>query len=163
MMCRIGAIILRFAVCALAACPAISQDTARLARARAFSKDALVAMTRNASIVPNWIGGGERFWFKRQNPTGSDFVVVDAATGKTLSVSASPPVAAAPGPGSADVLSPDGRSAAFVREHNVWLRDTASGQERQLTTDGVEGYEYGSVAYGDLMRVLRRRAGIPRT
>ena len=75
MMCRIGAIILRFAACALAACPAISQDTARLARARAFSKDALVALTRNASIVPNWIGGGERFWFKRQNPTGSDFYI----------------------------------------------------------------------------------------
>jgi dipeptidyl-peptidase-4 len=163
MMCRIGAIILRIAVCALAASPALSQDTARLARARAFSKDALIAMTRNASIVPNWIGGGERFWFKRQNATGSDFVVVDAATGKQISVSASPPVTGASRPGSTDVLSPDGRSAAFVRDRNVWLRDTASGQERQLTTDGVEGYEYGSVAYGDLMRVLRRRAGIPRT
>jgi dipeptidyl aminopeptidase/acylaminoacyl peptidase len=35
-----------------------------------------------------------------------------------------------------DAVSPDGRWAAFVRRHNLWVRDLATGQERPLTTDG---------------------------
>lgn len=34
-------------------------------------------------------------------------------------------------------VSPDGRWAAFIKEHNVWLRDTATRQETALTTDGT--------------------------
>jgi len=33
--------------------------------------------------------------------------------------------------------SPDGKWAAFRKEHNLWLRDTATGQERALTTHGT--------------------------
>ena len=38
--------------------------------------------------------------------------------------------------------SPDGKREAFVRDWNLWLRDVASGEETQLTTDGVpdDGY-----------------------
>src|SRR5262249_21360815 len=35
------------------------------------------------------------------------------------------------------VESPDGKHAAFIRNNNLWVRDTAGGQEKQLTTDGV--------------------------
>jgi dipeptidyl aminopeptidase/acylaminoacyl peptidase len=42
------------------------------------------------------------------------------------------------------VLSPDGKAAAFIRNWNLWLRDVASGQERPLTTDGVENYGYAT-------------------
>ncbi len=41
-------------------------------------------------------------------------------------------------------LSPDGRRAAFIRDHNLWLRDTASGESTQLTFDGVENYGYAT-------------------
>ncbi|WP_460947553.1 S9 family peptidase [Spirosoma daeguense] len=34
-------------------------------------------------------------------------------------------------------LSPDGRSVAYVSEHNLFVEDVASGQVRQLTTDGT--------------------------
>ncbi|MDB9952236.1 S9 family peptidase [Porticoccaceae bacterium] len=33
-------------------------------------------------------------------------------------------------------VSPDGRSAVFVRDYNLWLHDLTSGQERPLTEDG---------------------------
>ncbi len=33
-------------------------------------------------------------------------------------------------------ISPDGKSAAFIRDFNLWLRDVASNKETQLTTDG---------------------------
>lgn len=42
------------------------------------------------------------------------------------------------------VLSPDGRLYAFIREWNLWVRDVATGQERQLTTDGVKHFGYAT-------------------
>lgn len=39
--------------------------------------------------------------------------------------------------------SPDGRQEAFTREHNIWLRDLTTGNERPLTTDGERFYAYG--------------------
>lgn len=41
-------------------------------------------------------------------------------------------------------LSPDKKSEAFIRDWNLWLRDVASGQETQLTTDGVENFGYAT-------------------
>ena len=42
------------------------------------------------------------------------------------------------------VESPDGKLAAFIRDWNLWVRDTDSGVETQLTTDGVEDYGYAT-------------------
>lgn len=42
------------------------------------------------------------------------------------------------------IVSPDGRRAAFIHEHNLWVRDLTSGEETQLTTDGVEHYGYAT-------------------
>ena len=41
-------------------------------------------------------------------------------------------------------VSPDGKSAAFVRNWNLWVRDVATGQERALTTDGVKDFGYAT-------------------
>jgi dipeptidyl aminopeptidase/acylaminoacyl peptidase len=41
-------------------------------------------------------------------------------------------------------VSPDGRLAAFIRGYNLWVRDLASGAERQLTTDGVRDFGYAT-------------------
>jgi dipeptidyl aminopeptidase/acylaminoacyl peptidase len=41
-------------------------------------------------------------------------------------------------------LSPDGKSIAFIRDWNLWVRDVATGKERQLTTDGVENFGYAT-------------------
>jgi dipeptidyl-peptidase-4 len=35
-------------------------------------------------------------------------------------------------------FSPDGRQVAFVRANDLWVTDLASGQSRQLTTDGSD-------------------------
>ena len=44
------------------------------------------------------------------------------------------------GPG--ESLSPDGRFAAFVRDHNLWVRDTKNGEKYQLTSNGSKDYAY---------------------
>ncbi len=43
-----------------------------------------------------------------------------------------------------EFLSPDGSRAAFIRDHNLWIRDTASGELTQLTFDGEENYGYAT-------------------
>lgn len=42
------------------------------------------------------------------------------------------------------VTSPDGSTAAFIRDYNLWIRDLATGEERALTADGVEDYGYAT-------------------
>jgi dipeptidyl aminopeptidase/acylaminoacyl peptidase len=41
-------------------------------------------------------------------------------------------------------MSPDGRKAIFICDWNLWVKDVASGQERQLTTDGVKDFGYAT-------------------
>jgi dipeptidyl aminopeptidase/acylaminoacyl peptidase len=43
-----------------------------------------------------------------------------------------------------EVLSPDKRRAAFIRDWNLWVRDVATGQETQLTKDGLKDYGYAT-------------------
>ncbi|HEX9565655.1 MAG TPA: DPP IV N-terminal domain-containing protein [Gemmatimonadaceae bacterium] len=42
------------------------------------------------------------------------------------------------------VVSPDGKSAAFIRDWNLWVRDVATGSERRLTTDGSMDFGYAT-------------------
>lgn len=42
------------------------------------------------------------------------------------------------------VASPDGSTAVFIREYNLWAIDLATGEERQLTTDGIEDFGYAT-------------------
>jgi hypothetical protein len=46
------------------------------------------------------------------------------------------------GPPRYDVPSPDGTRTAFVRDHNLWVRDLTTGAEVQMTTDGEPEWAY---------------------
>ncbi|MBI4474214.1 MAG: DPP IV N-terminal domain-containing protein, partial [Acidobacteria bacterium] len=41
-------------------------------------------------------------------------------------------------------MSPDGRKAIFICDWNLWDRDVGTGQESQLTTDGVKDFGYAT-------------------
>ena len=41
-------------------------------------------------------------------------------------------------------VSPDGRTAVFIRDYNLWAKDLGSGRETQLTTDGVKDFGYAT-------------------
>jgi dipeptidyl aminopeptidase/acylaminoacyl peptidase len=45
---------------------------------------------------------------------------------------------------SSEFPSPDGSMAAFIDEHNLWVRDTASYEVSQLTFDGEQDYGYAT-------------------
>jgi dipeptidyl-peptidase 4 len=46
--------------------------------------------------------------------------------------------------GEPGVLSPDKKRSAFIRNWNLWIRDVQSGEETQLTADGVQDYGYAT-------------------
>lgn len=62
-----------------------------------------------------------------------------------------------------EVRSPDDRWAAFVRDHNLWVREVATGQERQFTTDGGEHNAYAARAGSSLSAVTDNVIGRPAT
>ncbi len=79
----------------------------------------------------------------------------DVAGARCADVGPAPvPLAEPPGPGSRPagrrgatgntVPSPDGRRAVFIRDWNLRIRDTATGEERPLTTDGVKYFGYAT-------------------
>ncbi|MGD0538257.1 MAG: DPP IV N-terminal domain-containing protein [Verrucomicrobiota bacterium] len=68
---------------------------------------------------------------------GGEAVIEEPAT-KSLPEPEKPAPPATPGH-----VSPDRRWAALIKDHNVWLRDLASGNESALSTDGTAGDAYG--------------------
>ena len=42
------------------------------------------------------------------------------------------------------IVSPNAQKAAFIRDHNLWIRDLETGDETQLTTDGIEHFGYAT-------------------
>ena len=42
------------------------------------------------------------------------------------------------------IRSPDGTKEAFIRNYDLWMRDLATGEETQLTTDGEEDFGYAT-------------------
>lgn len=61
----------------------------------------------------------------------------------------------------AAIPSPDGRRAVFRRDHNLWVRDLASGAERALTTDGSADFPYDYTAFRTSYVEERRGAAKP--
>ena len=43
-----------------------------------------------------------------------------------------------------ELIAPDGKRAVFIRQHNLWLRNLNDNSEKQLTTDGIKDFGYGT-------------------
>lgn len=56
-----------------------------------------------------------------------------------------------------EIVSPDGKWAAFSRDENLWVRSTATGEERQLSTDGEPHWGYAVVPEGCCQEITNRR------
>jgi len=107
-----------------------------------------------ANVNPNWLPDG-RFWYSVSTASGKEFVLINPADGsrktapdkKTLLGDATPDKDEAPMGRrnfSNDVLSPDGKKAAFIRDWNLWIKDVETKKETQLTTDGIKDYGYAT-------------------
>ncbi|MBT2563113.1 DPP IV N-terminal domain-containing protein [Pedobacter sp. ISL-68] len=43
-----------------------------------------------------------------------------------------------------ETLSPDGTKAVFIKDYNLWMRDVATNEKKQLTNDGIKDYGYAT-------------------
>ena len=131
-----------------------------LSLAKPFLSTILGSKVRNSTFTAHWMRDSESFWYEHQTASGQEFLMVDATSGTqrpafhhgALAMTAADDV----------VPSPDGERVIFRRDHNLWLRVIRTGQEQQLTRDGVENFAYGDVdGYIDSGKVERRRSGRP--
>ena len=165
------------------------------ARAERFLGANTSPLVYGGTVRPTWTDDG-RFWYANSVPGGTEFVMVDPASGEKgrafdherIGQALVGPLGASyaalelpitgmtflgrevrfdvPGQGLVlcdleeyncatatdplgavtrnEVASPDGSQAAFIRDHNLWVRDRMEGTETQLTTDGFEGFGYGT-------------------
>ncbi len=122
-------------------------DYARAEKMLGFNTMPLVD---RSAIRPTFLPDG-RFWYRALTPTGSEYVLINPADGsrkvadslaKLGVTSAVTP--AGPGRPAPAIISPDGRKAAFIKDHNLWIREVATGKETQLTTDGIKDFGYAT-------------------
>jgi dipeptidyl aminopeptidase/acylaminoacyl peptidase len=139
-------------------------------RAVKFLAPGVTPLVVGGAVTANWLPD-DRFWYRNTTASGSETVLVDPAK-RTRVVcdaqrtncpgvpdsAAAAAAAAAGGRGGRGgrsggggrggagnaVPSPDGKLAAFIRDWNLWVRDVASGQEKQLTTDGEKDFGYAT-------------------
>ena len=95
-------------------------------------------------VNPHWISDNQ-FWYSESKAGGNDYILVNAATGKKSEVSPGDlPKEDILRPNRDEVVSPDGKKAAFIKDYNLWVRDISSGRETQLTTDGIRYFGYAT-------------------
>ncbi|QMW06403.1 S9 family peptidase [Spirosoma foliorum] len=46
--------------------------------------------------------------------------------------------------GGNEVLSPDRKQAAYIKDYNLWVRTVQTGAQKQLTTDGIKDFGYAT-------------------
>lgn len=132
-----------------------TEDYARAERFMPYNASPLVL---RAGVQPTWLDDG-RFWYSVTTESGREAVLVDPV--KRTRADCDLPACreaerAEPGGGrgrgrdsgtpaaAPNVPSPDGTRTAFVRDHNLWVRELATNKETQLTTDGVQDFAYAT-------------------
>ncbi len=130
------------------------------ARAERFLRENVQPLVSGIGVQPTWLGA-DRFWYRGTRVGGTDLVVVDparalrsvcnASTGRCNAAidprelsRARTDFGSRPGRPGLEIVSPDGKRAAFIRAYNLWTRDVASGRETQLTSDGVKEFGYAT-------------------
>jgi dipeptidyl aminopeptidase/acylaminoacyl peptidase len=129
------------------------------ARAESFLRDNVITRVSGMGVQPIWLSNDRLGYRNPVRGGGTQFILVDAARGTRVACSPEtdrcggaldprelsrvrPPVRT---PGArAELLSPDGKRAAFIRNYNLWIRDVGTGRETQLTADGQKDFGYAT-------------------
>lgn len=123
-----------------------AEDYARAEKMLAYNTTPLLD---RAGVRPTWLPDG-RVWYQVLTSTGREYVLVNPANGerktaadpKEWGIESSAP--SGPRINFTSSISPDGKKVAFIKDWNLWVRDTGTKQETQLTTDGVKDFGYAT-------------------
>ena len=112
-----------------------------------------------SDVNPRWIEGTHQFWYVRNTPEGKVYVTVDADTKERKESLTNPYENKTKSPArgkqrhwmetddekTADpVTSPDGKWVAFIKNDNVYVKEIATGKEKQLSLDGTLSNYYSA-------------------
>ena len=134
--------------------------------ARQFLAPALAGTVVGGTVNATWAPDG-RFWYRNATLAGTEIVVINPATktrvrcDSTATICEGLTITAATGRGGRGggraggggrgaagvpplALSPDGKRGVFIRDWNLCVRDVPTGDERQLTKDGVKWFGYAT-------------------
>ncbi|HEX6464841.1 MAG TPA: DPP IV N-terminal domain-containing protein [Vicinamibacterales bacterium] len=131
------------------------------ARAEKMLAGHVTPLVYRSGVRANWLPD-DRFWYRVTTEAGSETTLVDPAK-RTKAPCTLPECSAAAGRGGRggrgseqstaatgrgatrnDILSPDGKRTAYIKDWNLWVRDVESGKETRLTTDGVQDFGYAT-------------------
>ena len=126
-----------------------AEDYARAERMLGFSTGQFI--DRNVTR-PAFLPDG-RLYYRVLTATGSEYVLINPADGSRksaadlsglgITVPADKPENRR-GNRPPEVVSPDGKKAAYIKDWNLWMRDVKTGKETQLTVDGVKDFGYAT-------------------
>lgn len=121
-------------------------------RATKYLGASLRDLVTHGGVNPNWLKNGN-FWYNVNTADGTQYIFVNANNGKKssynsveslLKVHSQSKEEKSTTASYYDVVSPDGKKAAFIRDWNLWIKNLNSDEEFQLTTDGVENFGYAT-------------------
>ena len=101
------------------------------------------------NVRPEWLDGG-KFWYSVNTRDGRQYILYDPETKKKNTATSKEELLSGltiteePDIKYTEILSPDGKKVAFIRDWNLWLRYLDSGKEVQLTSDGIENFGYAT-------------------
>jgi dipeptidyl aminopeptidase/acylaminoacyl peptidase len=131
-----------------ATAPPAALTAADYAQAERFMSYNTAPLVLHSGVRPTWTSS-DHFWYRTTAETGPEAWLVDAASGTKAACTLDPcKTPASPGLGAPAALngvtSPDGTHAAFIRDWNLWVRETGTNKEVQLTKDGVQDFGYAT-------------------
>ena len=117
-------------------------DYDRAAKMLAFNTNPLVD---RAGVRAAYLPDG-RLWYSVLTATGREFIAIDLKDGSRkagkmraeLGIPEVQPPRPSPNSVPNSSTSPDGKKAVYIRDWNLWVRDLATGADKQLTSDGVK-------------------------
>ncbi|HEX2684514.1 MAG TPA: DPP IV N-terminal domain-containing protein, partial [Ferruginibacter sp.] len=121
-------------------------DYDKATKALSFNTNKLVY---RYNVNPTWLSDG-RFWYSVNVEGGKEFVLIDPKDGSRKTgadkKSILPDDKPMGGPKGSflEIVSPDGKKAAFIKDWNLWVKDLDTKKETQLTFDGVKDFGYAT-------------------
>ena len=103
------------------------------------------------NVRPQWQEDGS-FWYKVLDKEGPEFIYYNPKTKKKKTAKTEEEITSGLEEKEIqpiydrrkELLSPDSKKVAFIRDWNLWIRNAETNEETQLTKDGVENFGYAT-------------------
>ncbi|MCH4823220.1 S9 family peptidase [Gramella lutea] len=109
------------------------------------------SLSKRSHVSPEWISD-HSFWYKVETRDGEEYVLVNAKNGQKSTEESLEKLLEDTQfnrpqnkhQSNSELVSPNGKKVAFIKDWNLWIQNIETGEEIQLTEDGEENYGYAT-------------------